>query len=566
MIIRQLSVKSFRGINNLDWTLPDQPIICFVGPGDSTKSTILDAIEWVLSPRWNLSIFDSDFYNMNIEEPIVIMATIGGLPESYLSLDKFGSYVRGWVKGKLIDEPVEDCEEVITIQLLIDQTLEPVWTLFTERDEKKRITSARERESIGMQRLGFYTERHLSWGYGSALSRLTDDLENIPRVLAEVNRNARNSLDQSKLNKLQEVAEKAQKLGIEYGINQKDEYYPAIDPTNINENVSSITLFEGNIPTKQSGLGSKRLLALALQQNCVKEGSIQLIDEIEYGLEPHRIRHLLHTLSNNHSKDKNDGQLFITTHSKEVIEELHAYEINIVRSVNGTTTIKQVDNGFQGTIRAESAALLGKKIIVCEGKTELGICRIMDKRWAEEPNGKPFAHLGVVAVDGNGSTAPKYALHLQELGYEVCYFADGDRNDYTPSNSTLEKNGVKVICWDNNYCTEQRIFHDIPWSGVQLAINLAISRKGKESVHAIISSNIEFGGPISLENINDWLVQEVSEEQIRIGLGVAAKEGRWFKQIESGEQLGNLVYECLLNMQATNTDKNLRELKVWAYA
>jgi predicted ATP-dependent endonuclease of OLD family len=44
MQIRNLQVKNFRGIKEFNWTI-DSPVICLIGPGDSTKTTILDAIE-----------------------------------------------------------------------------------------------------------------------------------------------------------------------------------------------------------------------------------------------------------------------------------------------------------------------------------------------------------------------------------------------------------------------------------------------------------------------------------------------------------------------------------------
>jgi len=49
----------------------------------------------------------------------------------------------------------------------------------------------------------------------------------------------------------------------------------------------------------------------------VKCGGIILIDEIEQGLEPDRIKNLIRSLYKN-----TKGQIFIATHSQGVIEEL----------------------------------------------------------------------------------------------------------------------------------------------------------------------------------------------------------------------------------------------------
>ena len=44
MQIRHVHIERFRGIKTLDWRVDGQ-VICLVGPGDSTKSTILCAID-----------------------------------------------------------------------------------------------------------------------------------------------------------------------------------------------------------------------------------------------------------------------------------------------------------------------------------------------------------------------------------------------------------------------------------------------------------------------------------------------------------------------------------------
>ena len=56
MRIRHISIKNFRGIKELDWKVTGD-FVCLIGPGDSTKSTILDAIECALYPRWNFPAF-----------------------------------------------------------------------------------------------------------------------------------------------------------------------------------------------------------------------------------------------------------------------------------------------------------------------------------------------------------------------------------------------------------------------------------------------------------------------------------------------------------------------------
>ncbi len=78
--IRQLEIRNFRSIKSLEWK-PTSGINCLIGPGDSGKTTILDAIDYCLGARRNLSISDADFFEMNVEEPIYIGLTIGDLED-----------------------------------------------------------------------------------------------------------------------------------------------------------------------------------------------------------------------------------------------------------------------------------------------------------------------------------------------------------------------------------------------------------------------------------------------------------------------------------------------------
>lgn len=99
MKIRNVTIKNFRGVKELDWSLSTANIFCLIGKGDSSKSTILEAIRNVFYPQWNLVLSDSDFYQCKVENAIVIEVTIGDLVEELCSLNKYGYSLRGWDAG-----------------------------------------------------------------------------------------------------------------------------------------------------------------------------------------------------------------------------------------------------------------------------------------------------------------------------------------------------------------------------------------------------------------------------------------------------------------------------------
>ncbi|ARL97306.1 hypothetical protein BOC58_31980 [Burkholderia pseudomallei] len=58
--------------------MPNQGANCLIGPGDSCKTSILDAIDLLLAERQNVTFDDLDFYDANPENAIRIVATIAG--------------------------------------------------------------------------------------------------------------------------------------------------------------------------------------------------------------------------------------------------------------------------------------------------------------------------------------------------------------------------------------------------------------------------------------------------------------------------------------------------------
>jgi len=93
--IRQVIIEHFRSVRQLTW-LPSPGINCLIGPGDSGKSSIIDAVDFCLGARRNIQFTDADFYRLDVEKPIKISVTIGELDESLKNLDAYGMYVRGF--------------------------------------------------------------------------------------------------------------------------------------------------------------------------------------------------------------------------------------------------------------------------------------------------------------------------------------------------------------------------------------------------------------------------------------------------------------------------------------
>ena len=104
--IRKIEIANFRGIQWLAWC-PTPGINCLIGPGDSGKSTVLDAIDLCLGARRNVQFSDADFFGLDITTPISITLTLGDLDDSMRTLESFGAFLRGYHAntGVVEDEP-----------------------------------------------------------------------------------------------------------------------------------------------------------------------------------------------------------------------------------------------------------------------------------------------------------------------------------------------------------------------------------------------------------------------------------------------------------------------------
>jgi putative ATP-dependent endonuclease of OLD family len=270
------------------------------------------------------------------------------------------------------------------------------------------------------------------------------------------------------------------------------------------------------------------------------------------------------------------AQAFMTTHSTIAISELYPNELYIVRNCKGTTEIQPIGQEVKMSVRATPEALLGRKILVCEGKTEVGLCRALDRWYATELHKYPFACLGVVPVTpttGGGTKAPRLASQFASLGYQVGLLCDSDiRID--PSKADLEDRGVEVIMWDGNCAIEERVCLDLTWDSLQELLDIAIELKGESSVLDSICDRLELRpNSLSDTNLDSWItetldedgVPRVVENDIRTAIGEAAKNKDWFKSIDGSWRLGELIVEVLPRIQNTDLSNKLNQMLDWAY-
>ena len=568
MIILHVRIRNFRSIATLDWSVRDRFVV-LVGPGDSGKTTVFEAIDLALGRQW-FTATDADFRNTITTPPIEIEVSVGELPTGFLDLHGPGTCLHGWKDGVLHDEPEDDDEIVVTVRLVIDDSLEPIWTLTGSAGAEGVPFRAKDRSKLKLHRLGGVIDHQLGWGRGSLLSRHSGAQGEINDVMSSAARAIRQSTTTTGIAGIQETVDRAKRVADQVGVEVGD-LKAAINAADLTLGGGLLSLHDGNIPVRQMGLGSRRLLAVGLELDAIEHGGIGLIDEIEHGLEPYRIHTLLEQVKR--ITTATAGQAFVTTHSAVVIQTCGAVPTYVVRTVDGRTTITKVpiDNGMQALLRGSSDAVFARKVIVCEGKTEYGMCRGLDAAWTSGDR-KSFAANGCVPVDGAGSSkAASAAMNLRMLGYTVCFFGDSDE-PCTPSWAEMEAAGVEVIRWQGKWAVEDAVFRCLPWPEVTTILTAI----GTDKVAANPSSYFKGeASRLGRQNIHDWdqpceswtYSTALLDALIDMSRGKGTKKDGsrlWLKTIDIGSYIGQKTVTALPTLPAGNELRDrILHLRAW---
>jgi putative ATP-dependent endonuclease of the OLD family len=536
--IRKIEIQNFRGIKELVW-LPSAGINCLIGPGDSGKSSILDAIDYCVGARRNIQFTDADFHGLDVEQPIRISVTIGELDDALKNMDAYGLYVRSFDarSGEIEDEPEKGYETVLTVRLTVAGDLEPAWSMVSDRADAQglaRTLNWGDRVRIAPTRIGVMADYHLSWGRGSVLNRMSEERADASAALAKAARDARAAFGDDAQDQLGEtlkiVAATAKELGIPVGGGIR----AMLDAHAVSFIGGTISLHdEEGIPLRGLGVGSTRLLIAGLQRKAASESSILLMDETEHGLEPHRIIRLLGSLGAKESRPP--LQVFMTTHSPVVLRELSGKQLFVVRRGDESHEIIRVGtaDGIQSTIRLYPDAFLAPSVLVCEGASEVGLVRGLDQFRTSEGK-ESISACGVALVDCGGGDPDRCfsrGAAFRALGYRTAILRDDDTEPTEAIEEAFTADGGTVIAWRDGRALEDELFLSLSDEAVGQMIDRAIELHGEDLVNEHIKSVSR--GAKDLAVIRAESKRNGISAKSRAILGEAARTRRagWFKSV-----------------------------------
>ncbi|MCY0857546.1 ATP-dependent nuclease [Cupriavidus sp. D39] len=566
MRIERLWIQRFRGISALDWR-PSPGLNCIIGPGDGAKTTILDAIDCLLAERHTIAFDDLDFYNGDTSQNIFIGAIVSGLRNDLLRDDRYGHALSGWntVTGEWHEEPAEQAGVVpaIFLALEVDCTLEPAWYIWVQRnkevDKTKRLAFV-DRKLISPARLGVYADKHLSWARGSSLQRIGSHPEQLPATLNGLLRSARDSFAAQSASAFSEIVDAISPDIAKLGVQVQGTLSANLDHTSFSMNASGVSLHDGNIPLRCMGTGSSRLAVAALQSTESASRNFLLVDELEYGLEPHRISLLVSHLR---QRVVTSGQAFITTHSPTVLREVRFDEVHVCRRDAKTGRVGVVTAGSTSTatldarryVRDKGEALLGRTVLVCEGQTEVALL----KGFAESTQFN-FQADGVALVDGGGHpNLFAVALHFARMGYRTAVLADSDRPTDPKTSMELSVNRVAHFAWDIPRCTEQELFCGLPDGLASELLTTIANNVGHPQVLGELSSHLKVRFN-SLAEVTPYLTDATA----LMKMGAVANSAKWIKNnFDLCFQIGSAILGIAPLLGDSSLVRHLEALKGW---
>ncbi|MDO3398073.1 AAA family ATPase [Nocardioides sp. SOB44] len=585
MRIRRVDINNFRGIRSTSWRLAkEQTFVALIGPGDSTKTTLLTALERALHDRAGLTFSDTDFYGVDIDSPIRIRVAVDNLPDELIAMDAFGAMLSGIDEaGEWSHDPSDDTDRCVIVELVVEADLEPVWQAYRPpldddveaTDEQPLLIRARHRARMTAYRIDDRIDAHLRWSATSSLGKLTAKRGDTKATLTAANRAARDAAGAAVTDELKDLAREVQAAVLEIGTAEFFDLKPGLDAS-LSNTRGNLALFEGDVPLMNFGLGTRRLTGAATQRLANQGSTTLLVDEVEHGLEPHRLVHLL-----GHLRTKGAfSQVFVTTHSPTALLHLEPADLMMVRSGSeGSTQIRSLGDpsSLRPLLKRCPEAFLSRRVVINEGKTEYGVVLRLLQEWdsGTSPAAAPSAALGVVALEGDGGTgSAKWATEFLGVGYEVVLFIDSDdpaANDMVPD---IERAGGVVIQWPGGICIETAVCSQLDAAGLTAYIHAALEvaddpAASSQSFSAHLSRYAVVDGKtlqeIDLLDLTTWTSSGISLESCRTAVATASKEKGWFKRVDKGQRLGAFILETE-SLHSGPVQDTIDALKVAIYA
>tara|TARA_R110000772_G_scaffold64081_2_gene143267 strand:- start:1926 stop:3701 length:1776 start_codon:yes stop_codon:yes gene_type:complete len=546
-IIRQLSIERFRGIKEVEWK-PSEGVNLLLGGGDIGKTTVLDAIALLLSPTNSFTLSEADYWQKKSDDGFLIRAFVSLPASTDINQQRALNWPWEW-NGEEALVPALDggdgdlfdtTDAVYCLQARGTPELELVWEIVQPNDDLVPL-SASLRRLIGIVKLSGEerNDRDLRLVYGSALDRLLADQGLRARIGQEVSKiDLQTQLSDDGKEALAKLDDALSKSSLP----------SSLDIGLISAQGLSIGALVGLLAKKSEGVllplaswgtGTRRMVMLQIAASAQTQSRISVIDEVERGLEPYRVRKLLGSLEGENT------QSFITTHSPVAVEAAIGSQLWYMdtNSAIGELSHKKIKAHQQRS----PLTFLSKLAIVCEGLTEVGLLSVL----LEKSIDGCFEDHGIYIADGEGNSTTLDLLEaLSEARLSFAGIVD-DEGDATARWAALKTSmGNRLLQWQDGN-TEANIIGAVPEAQLeQVILDPEGDKTGDRQRHLALRLGIE---DKDMASIRSALVeQELDLRTVMIAAASGNADGapddsarkawkkhgqKWFKTKDGGREL-----------------------------
>lgn len=583
--------------------------MCLVGENNAGKSNILKAIDFLLGENYPTNISKENIFNNDEDLEVDIQIYFSLTVEEKEGVNKYRRYpnydvlgMRFWKKA-IEDQGTDKKADNVEYRLITNNPNEQY---------RYEYISGEIRQILGITYIGSNRdiERHL--GYSSKwtfMSKLADKFEQ------ELERMEKDSIDNSEEGLKTRIQRTFKAVEDQFKEVEKfstfdssvSEYFSQHLPKNAEENrfdvtvsfraFNPITYFKSlsliprdngrDIDLLQLGDGMKTILLISYFKayaEAFKNSSILMIEEPEIYLHPHLRRHIFDMFSE--LAEKNDVQVFYTTHSPDFIDVSKFENISIVIKNDRKTEVRQAvcekvnssrDNDLLKHVKKlmssfgqsedptsdsvrerlrlfyrleQNEAFFAKKIVLVEGQTEFFSLPIYAKA-----HNFSFNKEGITIVNCGAKNNIPYFYCLFNKCFELPTFViiDGDKSKVEANEPTKRQNpalnrylqamlGIEnpTDTLDKNYITQDYAFFSEDFENF-----IKSQFKSKEDYETLRSeAKSKYGGKAE----SKWFVQRYIASEI-----TKESEKETYKYHTGFEELKDVI-KYIFNVRENNTN------------
>lgn len=452
-----LKISNFKACKEVK--LPLEGYTPLVGQNNTGKSTILQAIEWVLKPR---ALSTADFSDPN--QPIEVAACIDGISDAILmripedkhrkAIEPYCQNGRLWIRAKATGTTAKTIsEEVWDVEQCVGEDLPDNWRTYptglsqavSALLPKPLVVQAMHDlgEDLGKAKAGTTIKGLLDEIMGPLLAahaELSGALETIRHVLTAEGDNRSDHLQQFDSDATDALNHFFPGLALDLDLQVVDvkEFFKAGDLHVTDKTTGDRRRFD------QMGTGAQRAIQMALirylaetrkEDDSRPARRLLLIDEPELYLHPQGVRRLRQALA--HLAEAG-FQIVFSTHAPLMLSRDNAADTVIVGKTAqaGTTTQKPLRQAVEDALsNAESQSrtlfelgnlaeiYFANRVVICEGKTDGRLLPLVYERlYGVTPD---IDHIAIVSVGGCGNI-PKALPVMAAMGIAACAVVDLD--------------------------------------------------------------------------------------------------------------------------------------------